>query len=105
MTEQVSLQEMLQRHDGALTSLEDFKRHRPDAHLLAPNARCSLWWKNVPDFPNQKLGLIGHFESRDDTSAHALLTAACTELKIKNCTLAIGPVDGSTWNRYRLACK
>jgi predicted N-acetyltransferase YhbS len=102
MTEQVSLKEMLQRHDGALTSLEEFKRHRADAHFLAPNARCSLWWNNVPDFPNQKLGLIGHFESRDAASAQALLNAASAELKNQNCTLAIGPINGSTWKRYRL---
>jgi len=93
---------MLQRYDGALTSLDEFQHHRADAHLLAGDARCSLWWQNVPEFPNQKLGLIGHFESRNEESALGLLNAACTELKNHSCSLAIGPIDGSTWNRYRL---
>jgi len=99
---QVGLEEMLQRHDGALTSLEEFNRHRADAHLISDGARCSLWWKNVPHLPDQKIGLIGHYESRDGNSASGLLGAACDELKNRGCTVAIGPMDGSTWNRYRL---
>ncbi len=99
---QVSLEEMLQRYDGALTSLDEFQHHRADAHLLTTDARCSLWWKNVPQLPNQKIGLIGHFESRSEHSAHGLLRAACSDLKKLSCTLAISPMDGSTWNRYRL---
>lgn len=100
--QQVALEEMLHRYDGAAASLEEFQRHRADAHLLTDTARCSLWWQNVPQLPDQRLGLIGHFESRDQTSANSLLIAACEQLKNRACTLAIGPIDGSTWNRYRL---
>jgi predicted N-acetyltransferase YhbS len=100
--EQVGLEEMLQRYDGALPWLEEFKRHRADAHLITLNARCSLWWNTVPHLPNQTIGLIGHFESRDEQSAHGLLNVALLELKNRGCTVAIGPMDGSTWNRYRL---
>ncbi|HEV8606611.1 MAG TPA: GNAT family N-acetyltransferase, partial [Tepidisphaeraceae bacterium] len=97
-----------QRYDADTLSLSDLQRHGADAHLLAldakgaPSARCSLWWNNVPQLPDQKPGLIGHFESRDDSSSLALLTTACDELKTRGRTLAIAPIDGSTWNRYRL---
>lgn len=100
--EQVGLEEMLQRYDGALTSLDEFKRHGADAHLVAKDARLSLWWNDVPHLPDQKLGLIGHFEARERSAANDLLRAGCTELKKRGCTLAVGPMDGSTWNRYRL---
>jgi GNAT superfamily N-acetyltransferase len=102
MTEQVSLEEMLHRHDGATTSLDEFRRHRADAHLIAPAARCSIWWERVPQLPHHRIGLIGHFEARDEPSARAVLHSACDHLKDHGCTLAIGPMDGSTWNRYRL---
>ncbi len=99
---QVSLEEMLQQYDGTLSPLDEFQRHRADAHLLTDHARLSLWYQNTPTLPNQKIGLIGHYESRNQDSAEALLRAACHELRNQNCTLAIGPMDGSTWNRYRL---
>jgi len=102
MPEQVSLEEMLQRYDGAATSLDEFERHRAEAHLIAPAARCSIWWERVPQLPNHKIGLIGHFEARDEPSARAILNSACDHLKDHACTLAIGPMDGSTWNRHRL---
>jgi predicted N-acetyltransferase YhbS len=100
--QQVGLEEMLQRYDGTADSLDEFQRHRADAHLVTTNARCSLWWNNVPQLPKHKIGLIGHFESRDDDSARDILNSACEHLQDHACTLAIGPMDGSTWNRYRL---
>src|SRR4051812_22604108 len=98
--QQVGLEEMLQRYDGALSSLDDLQRHLADAHLIAPAARCSIWWQHVPQFPNGKIGLIGHFEARDEPSARGILDSACDHLKDHGCTVAVGPMDGSTWNRY-----
>src|SRR5215212_2826578 len=99
---QVDLEEMLQKFDGTLASLDEFKRHRAEAHLLAENGRCSLWWNHTPQLENHKVGLIGHYEARDDESAAKILAASCEELKNQKCTIAVGPMDGSTWNRYRL---
>lgn len=64
-------------------------------------ARCSLWWRNVPPHPQHKLGLIGHYEAADDRVAAQLLLAACVHLAANGCTLAVGPMDGSTWQPYR----
>jgi predicted N-acetyltransferase YhbS len=99
--QQVGLEEMLREYDGALTLLEEFKRHGADGHLSAPGARCSIWWERTPQLPNEKIGLIGHYEAREDESPGAVLAAACAELKSRGCTMAVGPMDGSTWNRYR----
>jgi hypothetical protein len=75
-----------------------------DAHWVAGDdaARCSLWWTNVPSLPGQRLGVIGHYAAKDDAAAARLLAHACRELAARGCTLAVGPMDGNTWRRYRL---
>jgi predicted N-acetyltransferase YhbS len=67
-----------------------------------PVARCSLWWSSPPPYKKERLGLIGHYAALNATAAEVLLEAACTELAGNGCSLAIGPMDGSTWRRYRL---
>jgi GNAT superfamily N-acetyltransferase len=85
--------------------------HRPDAHALlvraaAPGDRCagqlSLWWTAAPQLPGERLGLIGHFGAADEAAARALIEAALGRLRAERCTLAVGPMDGNTWRRYRL---
>ncbi len=89
-------------------TIEDLARQRPDASwlLLAENgaraARCSLWWTAVPPYAGQRLGLIGHYAAHDPAAAAQLLRRACAELAAHDCTLAVGPMDGNTWQRYRL---
>jgi GNAT superfamily N-acetyltransferase len=65
-------------------------------------ARCSLWWRDTPSLPGHRLGLIGHYAARDATSAADILRPARERLADVGCTLAVGPLDGTTWNRYRL---
>jgi GNAT superfamily N-acetyltransferase len=81
--------------------------HRPDALLTVVagkqiTARASLWWSQVPKHPSQRIGLIGHFSLCDTNAAEPALTAACGALAENGCTLAVAPMDGSTWRRYRL---
>jgi hypothetical protein len=66
------------------------------------NAQCSLWWKNVPNLKHHQLGLIGHYGTDSIEAGTALITHACEILAARGCTMAIGPMDGNTWNRYRL---
>jgi GNAT superfamily N-acetyltransferase len=80
-------------------------RHRADAHWMAlrdgaVTARCSLWWSSAPPHAGHRTGVIGHFAAQDD--AAALLNHACGELARQGCTIAIGPMDGNTWRRYRV---
>jgi predicted N-acetyltransferase YhbS len=77
-----------------------------DAHWLLLDggeltARCSLWWRATPGYGNHRVGLIGHYGARDAHAAARLLRHACAELRHHDCTLAIGPMDGSTYQRYR----
>ncbi len=83
-------------------------RQRADAHLMIEGdageieARCSLWWTDPPAHPERRLGLIGHYAARDGGAGRLLLDEACDRLADRGCTLAVGPMDGNTWNRYRL---
>jgi GNAT superfamily N-acetyltransferase len=65
-------------------------------------ARSGLWWQDTPALDNQRLGFVGHYFARDAAAARAVLALACRQLLDQSCTLAVGPVDGNTWQRYRL---
>ena len=83
------------------------RRHAPDVALLedehgAPVGRASLWWRAAPAYRGERVGLIGHYAAADTAVASRLLDAACARLASAGCTIAIGPMDGSTWRRYRL---
>jgi predicted N-acetyltransferase YhbS len=75
-----------------------------DASLVAA-ARCSLWWRHTPTYADHKVGFIGHYAAVDHRSGIELLQLACDRLAGAGCTLAVGPVDGNTWQRYRLLTK
>ena len=81
--------------------------HAPDATWIlarpgsGAEARCSLWWTATPELPGRWCGLIGHYAAHDASAARRLLDHACAELAARGCTLAVGPMDGSTWRRYR----
>lgn len=83
--------------------------HPPDAHRLirggdgVPLARCSLWWSRTPSVAGERAGLVGHWACSSDAAGRRLLAHACAELAANGCSLAVGPIDGSTWRRYRFA--
>lgn len=77
---------------------------KADEHLCADEgaARCSLWRSVVPVLGTEKLGVIGHFQCSSAEMGAALLEYAAGRLKEQGCTVAIGPMDGNTWRRYRV---
>jgi len=86
---------------------ERFEQEHPDAHLMAVDdqqgaaAQCSLWWSETPPLRHQRVGLIGHYSAANDSAAQMLLAASCDRLRRAGCMCAVGPMDGSTWRRYR----
>lgn len=88
-------------------SADQCRAHHADAHIVvldddAVVARCSLWWTQAPTLPGQQLGIIGHFATVSAAATQELLAAACAELRLHGAALAVGPMDGTTWRRYRL---
>ena len=95
------------RATGSAFDPAEFEVERADVHLVVvedhagPVAYCSLWWSHVPKVPNQRIGAIGHYRAGNEGAAQLLLAAACDRLRRVGCTLAIGPMNGNTWRRYR----
>ncbi len=78
----------------------------PDAHLALVDggtllAHGSLWWRNTPVYQQHRVGLIGHYGTGGEAAAREWLPQAEAALRAQGCTLAVGPMDGSTLHRYR----
>lgn len=75
-----------------------------DLHLSCPDGktRCSLWWSVVPQLEGQHPGIIGHFEAASCKEGSLILREAAARLHDMGCSVAIGPMDGNTWRRYRV---
>ncbi|MDX2183463.1 MAG: hypothetical protein SFW08_05700 [Gemmatimonadaceae bacterium] len=91
--------------DWPVLTASDIARQQPDASVVLRRgpgavARASVWWRRGPA---AGVGLIGHYGAIDAAAGNAVLEAACAALSARGCSHAIGPVDGSTWERYRLA--
>lgn len=88
-------------------ALELRTRHAPDRHIVMRRGsslagRCSCWWTEAPRLLGERYGLVGHYAAADHAAGTTLLEYACDVLASAGCTVAVGPMDGSTWRRYRL---
>lgn len=86
----------------------------PDLDLIvkgddgAIRARCSCWWSTGhtldagPGEQAARVGVIGHYSAESADAGTRVLNDACARLAARGCTIAVGPMDGSTWRSYRL---
>jgi predicted N-acetyltransferase YhbS len=79
----------------------------PDARvfLAAPSgeliAHAALWCSETPLLDGEHIGAIGGFAACDASAAKLLLDGACARLRTAGCRIAMGPMNGNTWRRYR----
>jgi GNAT superfamily N-acetyltransferase len=64
-------------------------------------AEALIWWTHVPALPGERVGVIGGFTAASGVAAGRILSLAGAALKERGCSVAIGPMDGNTWRRYR----
>ena len=91
------------------TGFESQRLHieQVDQHFAALDAdqqiraRCSIWWRDTANVNGSTTGAIGHYAAMDAEYGEAVLQYACRELKNRRCDIAVGPLDGNTWRRYR----
>lgn len=90
---------------------DELSRHRPDRHLMLVDdrgviqARASCWWTSAPLLPEHRVGLIGHYAASGESSGLEVISEALTRLERAGCTIAVGPMDGNTWRRYRFVAE
>jgi ribosomal protein S18 acetylase RimI-like enzyme len=68
-----------------------------------PVARLSTHIREALTGAPGRSGLIGHFASQETEAGVALLRAASDLLRSRGVDRVLGPINGSTWARYRLA--
>ncbi len=73
-----------------------------DDVISLPGASAALWWTHAPPLAGETLGCVGCFEADSAEAAAELLQRAKDRLRQAGCTLAVGPMDGNTWRKYRL---
>ncbi|MFP3942563.1 MAG: N-acetyltransferase family protein [Alphaproteobacteria bacterium] len=62
----------------------------------------SLWWQRSCLHQGRRTGRFGHFSSAGRAVSVNLLRHALERLHAERCELAAGPINGSTWYKYRL---
>jgi GNAT superfamily N-acetyltransferase len=67
-----------------------------------PLARASLWLADDLAGAPGRSGLVGHYASLEGGAGVALLHAAHDGLAARGAVRVLGPINGSTWRRYRL---
>lgn len=72
-----------------------------DVSVGGGTAGTQLWWTQVPALPGHRLGVVGGFHASDAAAAAAVLEASAGRLARAGCSLAVGPMDGTTWRSYR----
>ena len=102
--------ETLARIAGALPlDGRTLARDGPDETWMVRDARGegaahgSIWWRDAPQLTGRRTGVIGHYAASDAASATHLLDHLCGRLASEGCVVAVGPMDGNTWRRYRFA--
>jgi GNAT superfamily N-acetyltransferase len=90
----------------SLVAAADRQLHAPGCCIVVMDrgslvARCSCWWADTAMQEGRRVGVIGHYAAADREAGVALLSEACRALAARGSALAIGPMDGNTWRRYR----
>jgi L-amino acid N-acyltransferase YncA len=83
------------------TTLPLGAEERLEARAADGTAEALLWWTHTPALPGKKIGAIGGFHATSAAATAEVLRRAGEQLRARRCTLAVGPMDGNTWRRYR----
>ena len=78
---------------------------KPAIDLVTGKSSCSLWLENLPLYRGQKVAFLGNYNADPDADAWAvemLHEAAGIAEKESDARYLIGPINGNTWNPYRL---
>lgn len=78
-----------------------FRYCTPDSVFTDSRGAVCVWSTNAPSIDDHVIGVIGCFAADNGDTAVNLLNEASRFLGDSGCTLAIGPMDANTWNRYR----
>ncbi len=104
------IEDLMSLRDGSVELLnpESFQSTNPMCHLALHDttgalvARCSLWERCDASGASTSDGLVGHYAAANADAGKELLEHASHRHRVEGRKRVIGPMDGSTWHRYRL---
>jgi len=107
------IEDLLWLEEGLVKPLEShvFRLTNPSLHLVihddvgAVIARCSLWDRLDSEGAPMAEGILGHYAATTIDDGALLLSHASELHRQKGHKRIIGPIDKSTWHRYRLVTK
>lgn len=79
-----------------------YRQEKPDQHFEARDrqgalqARCSIWHE-----ARARPSSIGHYAAATDQAGQNVLEYACQALCRRGACKVVGPMDGTTWRKYR----
>lgn len=112
------IEELSVDDDGDLERFRSLDAPPPGGPSRAPLADARLLVAHRGDTPVARLsirvagdlagapgrtGVIGHYETRDGDAGVTLLRESLSRLSSEGVDRVVGPMDGTTWDRYRLA--
>ena len=71
--------------------------------IYIQGASCRLWLENAPQFKTYKTACLGELKAPDLQTGKILVEKAIGDLKESGFEYVIGPMNGNTWNSYRVA--
>ncbi|MGD9680722.1 MAG: N-acetyltransferase family protein [Candidatus Obscuribacterales bacterium] len=83
-------------------------KNTPDFELIATDENgfevggFSLWYGDTPTLEGRRVGILGDYRARDAATGVELLHSACDKFDKLGIKTVVGPMNGSTWNHYRL---
>lgn len=112
-TEQENSQYRLAEELASISSYNDLNpwTDAPNHHLIACNSRkevigrVSLWWSKTPNHKGLRTAFVGHYDALCDAVGEALLSEASYIATQNGIEMLVGPLDATTWKRYRLVTK
>jgi len=67
----------------------------------ADGARATLY-RDAPTWDGARTAALGDFRCNDAAAGAALLVGVADDLQAEGFQAVVGPMDGNTWNAYRL---
>ncbi len=77
-----------------------------DALVVAERAgervgQLTLWSRSTPERNGRRTAFVGGIRCDERSTLEAILLAAADAARTTGCAEVLGPIDGSTWRRYR----
>ncbi len=73
----------------------------PQLDLSIANATAKIWFGDTPSLNGKAIAVLGALQAKDQKDAQETIRLARSKARELSCDVLVGPMDGTTWQRYR----